>query len=179
MHDSHALNEYKIIIWTAGRSAEADPAKRKSGTRPPSLQSSLQPSLQPPTAWLTPAAFPDTSWPQATGISTNRGLHQLRRNKEHPLSINFDDRITQKRRGERPSFDPTPTRQSCLAERRVHSHSLPNCYAKLPLCMRALHCAPITFESREIHSGTYPNSAMNHFTGSGNDAGVCLKGKGK
>jgi hypothetical protein len=41
----------------------------------------------------------------------------------------------------------------------------------------ALHAAPITFESREIHSATLRQSAKNRFTESGNDAGSVLKGK--
>jgi hypothetical protein len=43
--------------------------------------------------------------------------------------------------------------------------------------MEALHSAPITFVSREIHSATFRQSAKNHFTESGNAAESVRKGK--
>jgi hypothetical protein len=41
----------------------------------------------------------------------------------------------------------------------------------------ALRSTPITFESREIHSASFSQSAKDRFTESGNDAGSVLKGK--
>jgi hypothetical protein len=43
-----------------------------------------------------------------------------------------------------------------------HGNSLRACNEKTPMCMRALQRTPITFKSREIHSATFRQSAMNH-----------------
>jgi hypothetical protein len=41
----------------------------------------------------------------------------------------------------------------------------------------ALRSTPITFESREIHSATFHQSAKDRFTESGNDARFCFTGE--
>jgi hypothetical protein len=53
--------------------------------------------------------------------------------------------------------------------------SLPTRNEKVPLRIRALHAAPITFLSHEIHSETVLRSAKNRFADSGNDAGFCSR----
>jgi len=43
-----------------------------------------------------------------------------------------------------------------------------------PILHKALRAAPITFESREIHSSFFDQSAISHSTESGNQAGTVL-----
>jgi hypothetical protein len=78
-----------------------------------------------------------------------------------------------KRTNDENSAPAAAHRSACAIDADLDS--LPPRNEKVPLRICALHAAPITFLSHEIHSETVLRSAKDRFADSGNDAGFCSR----
>jgi hypothetical protein len=177
MRDSHAIfdynSEYKIIslIYRAGRRRDRTGASPRFVPPSDSVrrridamgQHARRASPSPIVALAsgkccTPGACALGSPSLRTGVATRVTCRQF--------SCAFAKRTNDE--------NSAPAHRSACAT-DADLDSLPTRNKKVPLRIRALLAAPITFLSHEIHSETVLRSAKNRFADSGNGAGFCSR----